>query len=215
MRKKSVASISLVASLALVLAGCNMPTTTVQETSMMESTSNIEASNAIAAAMANGGTLKCEITNPTTGDSFTYLIKGKKMRVSTITADTTQPDGNMINDTEYLYIWNNDENNGVKMRAMTEAEVQQAQDNAQSPAANVPDFSSTEVQEAYQNDGYTITCDAAVVSDTDFVPPPTVTFQDMSAMMDAALQQSQQMQGQVQMQGSQGVGAGTPSYPGY
>lgn len=213
MRKKSVASISLVASLALVLTGCSMPGMTTQETSMTGSTtSNIEASNAIAAAMMNNGSISCEISDPATGNSFTYTIMGKKVRVTSITADTTQPDGNMINDTQYIYIWNNGETEGMKMRALTEAEMQAM---SSPPPAQVPDFSSTEVQEEFENNGYTMTCDETVISDTDFVPPTTVTFQDMSAMMDSMMKQDQQLYMQEQMQGSQGVGVGTPGNPGY
>lgn len=217
MGKKSVASITLVASLAIVLSGCSFPgMTTTQETSMMTSDDTTVAGNQIAAAMMSGGSLKCEVTNATTGDSFTYTIKGEKIRASIMTSDTTQPDGNMINDTEYIYVWNNDENTGVKMRALTQAEMQDAA--AQAPTTSIPDFSSDEVQQQYQDQGYTMTCQEALVTDADFIPPATVTFQDMSAMMDAAMQQGQQLQmqqTQVQMQGSAGVGAGTPGNPGY
>jgi hypothetical protein len=163
------------------------PTTTSPAALDSQSTSQTESeATEFAKAIESGRPTVCVMTK---GDeSMEYRIKGKKMRGNiTATApseSSTNPTtvSHMISDEAYFYTWVDGQKQGTKM-SLTVPSPTATTVNDSTP--NTPDFSDESDYNALRDEGYTINCQAGIVSDADFVPPADVDFQDLSAMIQA------------------------------
>lgn len=137
-----------------------------------------------AAAIASGKPTLCTMTKGE--EKMDYLIKGKKMRATMVTtAESNKFTSYMINDEQYLYMWEDGKNVGTKMTIPTEEEAKKMAESTKEYTKNIPGtpvFDSESGFDNLENDGYTIKCDGAAASDADFVPPQSVKFTDLSEM---------------------------------
>ncbi|MBP9702228.1 hypothetical protein KBD69_00935 [Candidatus Woesebacteria bacterium] len=140
-----------------------------------------------AAAIASGNPTLCTMTK---GEEKTeYLIKGKKMKATMLTqVESTKMTSFMLNDEKYLYMWEDGKEVGTKMAIPTEEEAKKMAESAKEYSKNTPetpDFNSESGFDTLKEDGYTINCDKSAASDSDFVPPQSVKFTDLSEMTKA------------------------------
>lgn len=125
-------------------------------------------------------------------DKMEYQIKGKMMRMQTTTTMKDESGvskttiGHIINDTKYLYIWDDTTKQGSKMAVPTEEESKEMANKAKDYQANIqsaPKFDNQADYESLKNEGYTVNCQSGSVDDSVFTPPTNVQFIDPSAMM--------------------------------
>ncbi len=140
-----------------------------------------------ASAIASGNPTLCTMTK---GEEKTeYLIKGKKMKATMLTqVESTKMTSYMLNDEKYLYMWEDGKEVGTKMAIPTEEETKKMAESAKEYSKNTPDtpdFNSEYGFDTLKEDGYTINCDKSSASDSDFVPPQSVKFTDLSEMTKA------------------------------
>ncbi|MCQ3944619.1 MAG: hypothetical protein DPW11_02485 [bacterium] len=140
-----------------------------------------------AAAIASGRPTLCTMTKGE--EKMDYLIKGKKMKATMVTmVESKKMTSYMLNDEKYLYMWEDGKDVGTKMTIPTEDETKKMTDSAKEYSSNMPDtptFDSESGFDNLKNEGYTIKCDGATASDSDFVPPQSVKFTDLSEMTKA------------------------------
>ena len=128
-------------------------------------------------------------------DSIEYMIKDKSMRMNSTTTikdddsgKTTTTIGHMINDTKYLYMWDDKTKQGSKMAIPTEAESKEMAEKTKAYQQNSDLSPKLESQSDYdnlKNEGYSIECKSGVVDESVFAPPTDVKFIDPSEMMNA------------------------------
>jgi len=139
------------------------------------------------AAFEAGASMRCTMTNTKEGGTIAFLTKDKKSK-STITNPTTPEKlSYMINDGQYVYIWTSDETTGFKTTLPTEAEIAANKEKIEDLKSQMPDFSKPEVQKEYSDQGFTIDCQPGAVAESEFTPPTTIQFQDLSVMMQDAM----------------------------
>jgi hypothetical protein len=142
----------------------------------------------LAAAITSGAALKCTYTYQ---DIVTESwVKGKKFSsTSTVSGMTV----NAVSDGVWMYSWNDGEKTGVKFNLEEMKKLSAGNAGAQkSPDMAEISKSATNVQ-----------CSPDVITDSKFIPPSDIQFQDMGE----TLKQLQQLSGQ--MKGGQG-GQGDP-----
>ncbi len=159
----------------------------------MTSNQMMSEANEFAKAMESGKPAICTMKKG--ADTMEYTIKGKAMRMNSTTTikddedgTTTTTVGHMINDTKYLYMWDDKTKQGSKMAIPTEEETKAMADKAKEYQQEVKTAPKLESQADYDNlksDGYTIDCKSGNVDDSVFVPPTDVKFIDPSEMMKA------------------------------
>lgn len=189
---KLTTSLFLVAS-ALFLTGCNLlqPKDTTLETTADASPQPVESnttSQELMAAFQRGASLSCSMTNSTDGAKVTFVTKDKKHKTTSTAVETPDALSYTINDGEYMYIWTSNQTTGFKTRIPTAEEIAANQTQLETFKNQIPDFTDTTVQQEYANKGYSFDCQPTTISDSEFVPPTTVQFQDMSVMMEKAMQ---------------------------
>lgn len=124
-------------------------------------------------------------------DTMEYLIKGKLMRMNSTTVATDDSGnssvsiGHMINDSTYLYIWDDKIKQGSKMTIPTEEDSKELTDKAKDYQATAPKLETQTDFDNLKNEGYVIDCKSGNVDDSSFVPPTDVKFIDPTAMMNA------------------------------
>ena len=118
-----------------------------------------------------------------------YLIKGKKMKATMLTqVESTKMTSYMLNDEKYLYMWDDAKEVGTKMAIPAEEETKKMAESAKEYSKNTPDTPDFNTKSGFDTlieDGYTINCDKSAASDSDFVPPQSVKFTDLSEMTKA------------------------------
>lgn len=174
---------------SLLLSACIPGLTKKSDTTTQSETKSVEGSTAqqMLAGLQSGQSLKCNVTNTTDNQTFTYYLKDKKFRMDgTTTVDGQAQTTHAINDSIYVYTWTDSQNQGVKMKVPTAEELAQQADQYKDYLDKNPDLTDADVVKQYEDSGYTIKCDPAGVDDGLFVPPTTVQFQDLSAMMENA-----------------------------
>jgi len=188
MNKKLVPVIVLVLALAAggyYLKMKKSPTSMVLDNQTPTQT-NSEASE-FAKAIQSGNPSKCTMAKG--DDNMEYTIKGKLMLMK---ANTTVKDdagksttmlSNMINDGQYLYMWQDGQKQGTKMTIPTEEEAKEMSDKAKQYQQSSPKFEDEADYQGYKDQGYTINCVAGIVEDSAFLPPKDVNFIDPTAMM--------------------------------
>lgn len=186
-------------ALSLFLAGCQKKTTEATNTPSDDTTmtANSEAGMSDkmkqwADAVKLGGGLKCTLTDTATGKTANYSLKGKKFHAKGTALSTTEKmqNGEMVSDSEYMYIWDTDTKEGMKMKLPTEEELKAGETQAQEALKNMPqspDFSDPEGIEKLEQDGTKLDCNPAVISDSEFNVPSDIKFQDFSEMMKKAM----------------------------
>lgn len=190
---KNITRLVVVGSLVF-FSGCGLlnkkaattetPTDTMMAASAQPTT---EETQKMMAAFKTGASLNCTVSGPT-GDKVTFLTKDKKMKSSATNPEKPASISYMINDGQYMYIWTSDETTGFKTAIPTEAEIAATKEKVNALQNQMPDFSDETVQKEYVDKGYAMNCSPGAVSDSEFVPPTTVQFQDMSAMMQKAME---------------------------
>jgi PBP1b-binding outer membrane lipoprotein LpoB len=189
MSKKT--SLILVAGAALFLSGCNAlksetPADTTAEVTPSAAPGNFDGQQ-LMKAFEGGEALSCTMTNTAEGGQITFITKNKKHRSSTNTPESPGTVSHMINDGEYMYLWNSDQTTGFKSRIPTEAELKASQAKLETVREQAPDFTDATVRQEYANQGYSMNCVPTEVADSEFVPPTNIQFQDMSALMQKTL----------------------------
>lgn len=179
-------SLLVVSTSMIVLGGCSQ-LSFLNKPAATPPSSVAQEGEQLAAAMQSGQPMNCTITNATKGESMTFVTKDKKMKVNGMVAENVNQQTSMINDGQYMYIWTNGETKGIKTKVPTEQDIEAMKEKVADSNNQLPDFSNAETQKEYQDKGYAINCNPGTVADSEFIPPTTVEFQDMSVMMDAAL----------------------------
>lgn len=140
-----------------------------------------------AAAIASGKPTLCSITKDE--EKMDYLIMGKKMRATMVTmVDSSPKTSYMLNDEQYLYMWEDGNEVGTKMAIPSAEETKKMAESAKEYTNNIPDtpaFDSETGFDSLKNEGYIIKCDGVSATATDFVPPASVKFTDLSEMTKA------------------------------
>lgn len=149
--------------------------------------SQVKEATEWAAAIASGKPTLCTMTKGE--EKMDYLIKGKKMKATIVTmVDSKKLTSYMLNDEKYLYLWEDGKEVGTKMTIPTEEETKKMAESTKEYAKNIPEtpnFDSESGFDSLKNDGYTIKCDGATSTDTDFVPPASIKFTDLSEITKA------------------------------
>lgn len=187
---KKIISLSLIVLSSLFLAGCNKKQSESSEKQMLAK--NVSEATEFSEAIKSGKPTLCTMTKGQ--DVMEYTLSGKKMRMNSTTAHVddkgvaTTTVGHMINDTAFIYIWDDKTGQGTKMAIPTEAEAKDMADKAKELQKNYSPTPKLDNESDYQDlkdQGYTINCKAGSVDDSVFTPPTTVKFIDPSAMMKA------------------------------
>ncbi|MBI4144632.1 hypothetical protein HY493_00305 [Candidatus Woesearchaeota archaeon] len=153
-----------------LLVGCTATTTETRTTTGAGSDAPDDGIlTDVKALFKSGMAAKCEMTMPE--GTATMYINGKNSRVD---AMTNNQESHMINDGTYLYAWSGSE--GVKMNL---EKIEQASASTGKSAQTPEDF-------ATQPD-VDVQCRPTTVSGSMFMPPSTVQFTDLSAMMESAM----------------------------
>jgi hypothetical protein len=185
---KTIASLSIVALSSLLLAGCTKPGTPTTQTPAK----TVSEANEFVGAMESGQPTICTMTKG--DDLMEYSLKNKLMRMKTKTTTTndqgvaTTTIGHMINDTKYLYIWDDQTKQGSKMAIPTEEETKQMAQDAkkyQEETSSTPKFDSEADYQKLSDEGYTIDCKTSIIDDSVFTPPSNIKFIDPTQMMKA------------------------------
>ncbi|MEP7167137.1 MAG: hypothetical protein ABI758_04130 [Candidatus Woesebacteria bacterium] len=149
-----------------------------------------ETSVDVNALIASGKPAKCEISKTDGSMHMTSWVMGKKMKTTGITTSTkTQYDGAMISDGTYMYTWDQTKKEGVKMKIPSEQDLK---DLSAKTGQDIPNMADSTNRQKWMDQGYTVNCSAADISESEFVPPTDVTFTDASAMMDSVNQMMKQ-----------------------
>jgi hypothetical protein len=183
----------LLAGSFVFLAGCqsrtgleNTATTSPSPSTMTETTGSLEGESLMAAYQA-GTPVNCTMTGPD-GQTVTYMSKNKKAKSTTTLPEKPGVMSYMINDSQYMYVWTSDTKTGFKSQMPSEEDIKNTQAQVQAMQDQLPDFSDATVQEEYTDKGYSLKCDPGTISDAEFIPPTDIQFQDMSAMMQKAME---------------------------
>ncbi len=121
-------------------------------------------------------TFSYESPEKTTMQGTTYLSSTGKMRTEFYGTDTEGKsyDGNMINDTEYMYTWNSQLAQGVKLPIT--ADMEKTIDEAQ----NNPQVNQQYLDQAAQME---YECTSWMSEPSQFIPPSEIQFMDLTEQM--------------------------------
>jgi len=184
-------SVLIVAGLAVFLAGCqptpaptaDTPAATASPSSDSAAPNSTDLSD-IAAEVMGGATYSCSFTNPSTTDTMTYQIQGKKMSMNLQSSTAGNQMSRMINDGVAIYMWDPATKKGMKLKAMTPEELEDlAARSGQTTTPEMPDFSDPAELEKLQQE-YKVNCTPATIGSGEFTPPSDVEFQDLSQMLE-------------------------------
>lgn len=182
--------IALLLTAVLIFSACKSQTGQVTAPDSQTEAQAINEFTEMGKALQAGKSVSCSMKKKDSPETVTYTIKGKKMKMSGFAADSNQQ-GSMLSDGEYVYTWNDTTKEGTKFKLPTEEELKDTAEKTGQTQQSVPDFSDEAERQKYADMGYTVNCEVANVSDSDFVPPADVTFRDMSQIMEAAKQYQQ------------------------
>ncbi len=126
----------------------------------------------------------------------TVYAKGQKMRVEGMSLDNNgQGSGGMINDGEWIYIWNDENKEGMKYNLKTLEELNQEVESEEVENYQNPEEWAKQVEAEYE-----VKCEPTAISDSRFNPPENVEFKDLTEM----LQKAQDLQQTIPSPNSQG-----------
>ncbi|MFH2085924.1 MAG: hypothetical protein ABII21_04030 [bacterium] len=189
-----LSSFAIILTSAALLAGCTKPGAPTSQTPAK----TVSEAAEFARAIESGKPTICTMTKDK--DVMEYHIKGKLMRINTTTnmtddeGVTTTTVGHMINDTKYLYVWDDKTKQGSKMSL----DLPSPSHLTSTPSeAAAPKFESEANYQKIKDEGYTINCEGGSVDDSLFTPPTDVKFIDPTEMMKAI--PSPNAKGQIDM----------------
>lgn len=189
--------LSLVA-VSLLLTGCKFPWQKAstpgpsgQEQPKGESVTE-KIGSSLKEAFGLGRSMKCTYTAPE-GGLTTILVKDKKVRIEGAQFGSGEgKSGGMINDGQWIYIWDNEKKEGMKYQVSALKTAAESQEEETSSLKNWADFGKW----AEENEKkYSMQCSGAALADSQFVPPADVQFQDLTEMFLQIEKMKQQTQG--------------------
>lgn len=172
MKKKL--TLGLILGASLIFAGCTQNKNNENPQSQSEA-EMIKESQELANAFKSGKPMLCTMTDKE-NNVAQYAIKGKKMKMSGKDMSENGKIGNMINDGEWIYIWEEGATEGIKTKMMTEEEGEKLKNKMEEMKTEVPDFENPESVQEYEDQGYTINCNPENLDDSTFIPPANVNF---------------------------------------
>ncbi len=188
--------VGLVFGTSVLFAGCTKQPTSEQLQVPATQTEGqaMKEYEKIAAAMKDGKSVRCVMSNTETQETMTYAVKGKKVSVKGIAGyeGAGGETGSMLMDEKYMYTWSDAKKEGVKFAIPAEVTGQPTPAQRQ----DIPSLETEEDQQRYEDMGYSVVCDQTEVADSEFVPPSDIVFTDASAMM----QQAEEMQKNLEAQ---------------
>ncbi len=170
---------------ALVLAGCKFPWQKASpETSGGQKQTGGSVAEKIGSSLKDafglGKSMKCTYTAPG-GAVTTIFVKDKKVRIEGAQFSTaTDMGGGMINDGEWIYIWNNTEKEGMKYQISALKTIAENQENGEE--FTLKDWADFGKWVTENEKRYDMKCDGTVLADSQFVPPSDIKFQDLTEM---------------------------------
>jgi hypothetical protein len=135
-------------------------------------------------AILNNSSVKCTLPDvDDQGEGIIYL-KGKKMRLEQDTNIEEVGFSYMINDGEWMYTWSEKGEGGIKFDL---SKLQEMTEDVQNKTVNEYD----DVEEWADSADRNISCEAFNVPDDMFAAPTSITFQDMTEMVNQMQEWSQ------------------------
>ena len=127
--------------------------------------------------LKNATGVECQLQQD--GNKITVLSKGEKIRVfgEEISLGSQRKKGNFINDGQWVYIWTDEDQQGIKYPVPEEENSDQSDQSTEV-------LSLEEAMKEWEN--YQYSCHPKQVSDQDFVPPAEIEFVDLSRFMDTS-----------------------------
>lgn len=191
--RKTFLSVLTIGVFSVTLLGCQTNKSSqnnTDSTSNSPSTQNSQDTQQlanIAAQIQSGQAYRCEFKDQE-GQEAMYFGKGELFKMSTISSTDSTMTNTIISDGSFIYTWDAKTKQGVKFTIPSKEEQAQMADQSKQMLENVPDFLNPEEISQLQNDGYTFNCAPASISDSEFVPPTDIQFQDMSQLMEGFMQ---------------------------
>ncbi len=178
MKKKAL--LALLPS-ALLLAGCVSPGT--------QPDNQAQEAEKLAQILESGGSAFCTVTNLTDNSTTEMTISGKKMKI--VGADMSGgKKGTMINDTLYVYTWEEGEKTGFKMAIPAEEETTETTEVTTTQETVDVEEEAT----AYEDETkYKMNCTKRRVADSEFAPPSDINFFDPAQMQNLSPQELQKL----------------------
>ena len=177
---KKTALLALLPS-ALLLAGCASPGT--------QPDNQAQEAEKFAQILESGASAFCTVTNLTDNTSTEMTVSGKKMKI--VGADMSGGKrGTMINDSLYVYTWEEGQKTGFKMAIPAEVETADTtQDTTTQQTVDVEEEAT-----AYEDETkYKMNCTKRSVADSEFAPPSDISFYDPSQMQNLSPQELQKL----------------------
>lgn len=172
---KNYSKIIFVVLLPLLLAGCTYPwqKPVQKESGQATEQGQKEEGWSLKKALSLGESIKCTFKSEQ-GETNSW-VKGNKMKVIGSNFGKSG-NGGMINDGEYIYIWGDNEKDGMKYKlsALQQEDQGKPVDNQFESWKN-PEKWASEVESKYKTE-----CGKVVINDNEFVPPDNVTFKDLT-----------------------------------
>jgi hypothetical protein len=181
----------IVASGMLVLAGCGnkpavQPTTDqgAVKTQEQQPSETVQPKKGLLSFLTGGNGVKCTIEDKS--GTITVISDGTKARIEGMDfpalpgKDVQMQKGYMINDGTWAYIWSG--TSGTKFNIKDMQEISKANGGQQEdPSAKMSNWEDW--AKSMETSGTKYDCANAAVSDSDFVPPSDVKFQDMGELV--------------------------------
>lgn len=165
---------------SLLFSACK--TQTPQSTAPQNEKQAMNEFAELSSAIEAGRPVSCVFTKSPENTVMTYMMKGKKIKISGMQVEGQAYQGAMMSDGEYMHTWDEVKKEGVKMKLPAEQDLK---DFAKEKGQSVPDLSDETERKTWEDQGYRIDCKEATIADSEFIPPTDIKFTDMSAMMES------------------------------
>ncbi|MDP2874057.1 MAG: hypothetical protein Q8N84_02075 [bacterium] len=181
---KAKTFLSLV-GVALLLTGCKFPWQKASPEGSGDQKPTGESvtekiGSSLKDAFGLGKSMKCTYAAPG-GAATTIFVKDKKVRIEGAQFSTNQDlGGGMINDGEWIYIWDNTKKEGMKYQVSALKTV--AGDEKVEDGFSMKDWADFGKWVGDNEQKLAMKCDGALLADSQFVPPSDITFQDLTEM---------------------------------
>lgn len=194
---KKLTTLGLLGSAAILFSACNPLALFQKKTESIPPNTEKEVQK-MAEAIKTRKSLHCTMTDKD-GAIVEYYVKDNKTKVSGQNISANKTMGYMINNGEWVYIWEEGATEGMKNKVPTQEEMEQATQNLEKISYDVPDFEDQESINAYEDDGYTVNCEAANLSDADFTPPADINFVDFAGQIKGAFKDMEAELGNIEL----------------
>ena len=168
--------VSSIFILAIFLSSCSKQTP--NQTSDKKDESLLSKAGGLASALVSGDSYKCSYTNDKDQSQGEYLVKNKMFRVDGQEGADGQKSSIILNDMG-MYMWAVGETKGFFYPTVKEDDSNKT--NSKSPVSEFDDYLNPEKLDEKEK----IDCKKASVSDSVFVPPVEVKFEDFTKMMES------------------------------